>query len=138
MERNLYAPPQAAVADLPERAVDVPEAVLKKIRQAWIAGAFSTVVTVGLTLLAIAGTSVAGFDAWNMLDVLLVAGLTYGIYRKSRFAAVAMIVYFVISKILIFAEGGKPSGAIWALLFLYLYVQGALGTFQYHKLTKSA
>lgn len=136
MERNLYAPPEAAVADVPERAVAVPDDVLKKIRGAWMAGAFSTVITLGLTLLAFAGTSVAGFDAWNLVDVFLVAGLTWGIYRRSRFAAVAMIAYFVFSKVLMFAEGGKPSGAIWALLFLYLYVQGARGTFQYHRLAK--
>ena len=136
MERNLYAPPVAAVADVSAPAVDVPDDVLKKIRGAWIAGAVSTVITLGLTLLAIAGTSVAGLDAWNMVDVFLVAGLTWGIYRKSRFAAVGMLVYFVISKIIMFAEGGRPSGAIWALLFLYLYVQGVRGTFQYARLTR--
>ena len=70
------------------------------------------------------------------MDVFLVAGLTYGIYRRNRYAAVGMLVYFIVSKILMFAEGGRPSGVIWALLFLYLYVQGVRGTFQYHKLAK--
>ncbi|HEX7889609.1 MAG TPA: hypothetical protein VF522_09645 [Ramlibacter sp.] len=135
MERNLYAPPEAAVADV-EPVFEVPDDVLKKIRQAWMAGACSTVITLAVTLLAIAGTSIAGFDAWNMVDVLLVGGLTWGIYRKSRFAAVAMLAYFVISKALMFAEGGKPAGVVWALIFFYLYVQGIRGTFQYHKLAK--
>lgn len=135
MERNPYAPPAAAL-DLPEPVVAVPDAVLKKIRNAWIAGVISAVVTLGTTLMAMNGVQIAGWDAWNLVDVALIAALTFGIYRKSRFCAVAMLAYFIISKILIFAESGKPTGLVTALIFLYFYAQGVQGTFAYRKLAK--
>ena len=137
LAHNPYAPPQADVDLVPPDPV-VPEAVLKNIRNAWVAGAISTVLTLALTLLAIAGTSLAGFSAWQFLDVALCAGLTFGIYRKSRAAAVAMLGYFLISKALMASESGKVNGVVMALVFFYYYVQGVRGTYAYHKHLRQA
>lgn len=132
---NPYLPPVADVAV--ERAMpEVPPEIQKKIKQAWIAGAISGSMTLLFTLLAISGTKAAGFNAWNFIDVVLIFGLAFGIYKKSRACAVLMLVYFVVSKILIAIETGSVSGTVLAIIFIYYYAQGIAGTFAYHKLVK--
>jgi asparagine N-glycosylation enzyme membrane subunit Stt3 len=103
----------------------------KAIRNAWIAGIISGVVT----LLAI--FFLAGFDLFNLIDVALIFGLTFGIYKKSRAAAVIMLIYYTISQILFRLEQGTMSGIFLTLVFLYFYFQGIRGTFAYHKLIKA-
>jgi hypothetical protein len=129
---NRYAPPEADVA-LPAVEPQVPKATLRKIRNAWIAGLISAGMTLLLVLLAVAGTSIAGFTGWEIVDVALILGLTFGIYRKSRVCAVLMLVYFVVSKVLLILETGQASGIVLALVFFYYYAQGVAGTFAYHK-----
>ena len=111
----------------------VPEVILKKIRNAWVAGLLAACVTLVFSLLAVFGTSIAGFSAWEFIVVALAVGLTFGIYRKSRVCAVAMLVYFIIAKIILISETGNVSGIVIALVFLYFFVQGVQGTFAYHK-----
>ena len=132
MSQNRYAPPGAEI-DAVEPDAQVPAPILKKIRNACVAGTISTVITLVFALLAITGTSVAGITSWQLLDVALMAGLTYGIYRRSRTCAVMMLAYFVISKVLQIVEGGKPTGIVLALVFFYYYAHGVVGTFAYHK-----
>jgi serine/threonine-protein kinase len=139
MSANRYAPPKSEV-EVPEEDLSesVPDEVLKKIKHAWTAGLISAALTLLMTLLAIFGIKMLGFDAWMLLDVALILGLTYGIYRKSRVCAVLMLVYFIISKILLFAQTGKPNGIVMAVIFLYYYAQGVAGTFAYHKYVQEA
>ena len=114
----------------------VPEEVLKKIRNAWVAAIVSAVITLLITLIAMSGTEVMGFSAWQMMDVALVLGLAFGIYKKSRTCAVLTFVYFIASKIMLMAESGAPNGIFLAIVFGYLYWQGVSGTFSYHKIIK--
>lgn len=127
---NPYAAPTATVAD---PVPSIPPDIAKKIKSAWVAGCISGVVTLGVTLLAMSGTQALGFTAWSLLDVALIFGLAFGIYKKSRTCAVLMLAYFVLSKIILMMEAGKPSGLLVALIFGYFYVQGILGTFAFHK-----
>ena len=135
MSHNPYAPPGAKV-DLTQGETSVPEPILNKIRNAWVAGLISAGVTLVVTLLAISGVSLMGYAAWELLDVVLILGLTLGIYKKSRVCAIAMLTYFVASKIMLISETGKPSGLVTALIFIYYYWQGVLGTFAYHRFRK--
>jgi hypothetical protein len=135
MSHNPYAPPGAKV-DLTQGEKSVPEPILKKIRNAWVAGLISAGVTLVVTVLAISGVSLMGYTAWELLDVVLILGLTLGIYKKSRVCAIAMLTYFVASKIMLISETGKPSGLVTALIFIYYYWQGVLGTFAYHRFRK--
>lgn len=62
-----------------------------QIRSAWIAGTISGVVTLIFTFI---------LETPGMfIDVLLIFGLTWGIYKKSRICAVIMFIYFILSKI---------------------------------------
>ena len=130
-------PYEAPTAPLSNPTPKVPEEILKKIKQAWIAGTVSASVTLVVTLLAISGTEILGFTVWELFDVALIAGLTYGIYRKSRTCAVLMLLYFIASKIFIMIETGKPTGLVLGILFAYFYWQGVSGTFSYHRFLKN-
>jgi hypothetical protein len=131
-ESNPYAPPRADVQFTP-KPVEVPASVGKKIKGAWVAGLVSAAATLVFSLFGI-----QGFDMMNLLDVGLILAMSYGIYRKSRASAVAMLVYFIVSKALIIAESGKVDRLFLGLVFLFFYWQGVAGTYQYKKLLKSA
>ena len=108
----------------------------KHIKNAWVAGAVSAAITFILSLIGAYNDDFRytyGFDTWSLLDVALVAGLTYGIYRKKRFAALGMLVYFVASKFIMAASGGNFSGGLMSLIFAYLFFQGTRASFQLHK-----
>jgi hypothetical protein len=115
----------------------IPADVLKKIKHAWIAGVISGVITLILTLLAMTGTTVLGFAAWELIDVACICGLTFGIYKKNRICAILMLICFIIAKILLMIEAGKPTGVVVALAFIYYYPMGVVGTFQYHRFMRA-
>lgn len=127
---NPYTAPTAAIAEVSPR---IPEDIRKKVKTAWVAGCISGTVTLAITAVAMSGTDMLGFDAWSLLDVALIFGLAFGIYKKSRACAVLMLLYFVASKILLMVEAGKPSGLLMALIFAYCFWQGVAGTFAYHR-----
>jgi serine/threonine-protein kinase len=110
------------------------------IRLAWIAGIFSGVLTLVVTLVVMSNPQVAqqtGFNAWNLIDVVLIFGLSFGIFMKSRVCAVAMFAYFVVSKIIQIAGGFfNPAGIFVAIAFGYAYFEGIRGTFAYHRVMK--
>ncbi len=134
MTMNPYLAPQS---DQPPE-VEIPLEVLKKIKNAWICGIITGSITLIVALLALAGVSLLGATGWELVDVALVFGLTFGIYKKSRVCAVLVFIYFVGSKVLLMMEGGKPGGLIMSVLLAYYFAQGVAGTFQYHKLMRSA
>jgi hypothetical protein len=131
---NPYAPPKSDV-ELEEKdlAESVPEDVLKKIKQAWVAGIISSAVTLVATLVAMSGVKVLSYGAWELIDVALLLGLTYGIYRNSRVCAVLMLVYFLAAKLIMLRNGGQGGGLVLGIVFLYYYARGVMGTFAYHK-----
>lgn len=110
-----------------------PQAILAKIKNAWIAGLVAAAITLIVSATSLYGTTIQGFDAWNFVDVALALSLSFGIYKRSRAAAVTMLAYFVISKIVIIVDTGTASGIFVALVFLYFYWQGVVGTFAYHR-----
>lgn len=137
MSDSRYTPSNPTLAlpgDAPGDSEDgVAPEILKKIRNAWIAGLITAAMTLLVTMMAVFGIRLLGFNALNFVDVALVLGLTYGIYRKSRACAVLMVVYFVASKIYLMVLTGKPTGIVMGLVFTYFYVQGVIGTFAYRK-----
>lgn len=135
MQQNPYTPPGTDVRSLPDQ-VDIPEDVHKKIKGAWVAAIVSGIMTLVVTIVALSGSAMLGFGAWNALDVVLIFGLAYGIYRKSRTCAVLMFTYFAISKIMLYMQTGQTSGALFGFIFLYFFARGVMGTFEYHKLLK--
>ena len=136
MSDNLYAAPRANL-DRPVTQAEIPADILKKIKYAVGAGLVTGAFTLVITLIAISGNSLLGFSAWSMIDVVLVFGLTFGIFKKSRTCAILMLIYYVLSKIYLMVESGNPSGWIMSLAFGYLCLMGVFGTFDYHSLQRA-
>jgi serine/threonine-protein kinase len=133
MSDDRFAPPTAEVL-MPEVAADVPEAIRKKIRNAWMAGLASALVTLLFVLLAVSGTSLLGFGLAQLVDVALILGLSLGIFKKSRVCAVLMLLYFLYAKFqLLRFDGVGAANMVTALLFIYFYAGGVIGTYRYHK-----
>jgi hypothetical protein len=108
----------------------------KHIRNAWIAGCISASITLLVSVLSIYFpdiTKTTGIDAWSIVDAMLVAGLSYGIYRESRFCAAGLLVYFIIAKIIMAIDTQNFQGVAQGLVFIYFFFQGAVSTFQLRK-----
>jgi hypothetical protein len=104
----------------------------KHIARAWIAACISAGVTVILGLFALAGNEViAGFDAWILLDAAILAGLAFGVARRSRVCAVILVIYGISNVVDAALEG--RSFPILGFVFIYFYVRGAIGIFRYHR-----
>jgi hypothetical protein len=118
----------------------------KKIKIAWIVGIISGFVTLIFTL--VVATSAGGtvevqgitVSLWMFLDIFLIFLFTFGIYMKSRVAAVGMFIYALISKLIMWGAGfsaaGAPAlpGVVLGIAILYLYFEGARGAIAYHQL----
>jgi hypothetical protein len=132
---NPYESPSAAIADatLPHER-DVPDDITRPITHGWVAACVSGTITLLATVIAMAsGGDGLGDGAWNLVDVGLIALLAFGIYKRSRTAATIMLAYFVLSKILIMVETGKPSGLVVGLLFAIFYFRAMTATYRYHR-----
>ncbi len=138
MSSNPYEAPVANV-DAVETALEVPEEVEKRIRNAVGAGVISGCITLLICLIAMwQGGPIMGLDAWSLIDVVLIFGLTFGIYRKSRTCAVIMLIYYAGMKIMQVVTMHAIGGLIWGIIFSYLFAMGAVGTFQYRKIKREA
>lgn len=113
---------------------------LKAIRKGAIAAIISGTVTlfvVGMALFSDAEGNLAFWnDPFNLIDVLLIFFLAFGIYRKSRTAAVLLFIYFMFAKIFIALSVGRMQGLLVSLIFLYFYARAIQGTFVFHRLEK--
>ena len=136
---NPYTSPDAAVAD--RRAGyerDVPAEITSPIKHGWIAACVSGVLTLAATIISmINGPNEVFAGAWSLIDVALIAGFAFGIWRKSRVAATLMFLYFVASKILIMKATGRPDGLVLGLVFLIFYFRAMTATYRYHRFVKN-
>lgn len=107
----------------------------RAIKDAWIVGVVAVVITVALTLIYASGAGLAHVDVWNVLDIFILSGLTYGIYRRNRFSAAAMLVYYLAGKIVLWVDERAFIGVPLALIFAYFFWRGVQGTWAYHRLT---
>ncbi|MDX5418704.1 MAG: hypothetical protein LPK09_05770 [Hymenobacteraceae bacterium] len=107
----------------------------KHIRNAWIMGIISTAMTIVVSLVGAYSEDFrysSGFDTWTLLDAALIAGLTYGIYKKSRFSALGLLIYFVLSKFIAAAAEGQFPFGLGSLFFGYFYLMGTISAFKLH------
>jgi hypothetical protein len=132
MLHNPYESPKA-VLEQNAPATEVPDAVMKKIRNCWVAGLISVGLTFVFTLLALSGVDVLGLDAWAFVDIAIMLGLAFGVYKKSRVCAVLLLAFFLLNKAIMWSEAGSPKGWPLTLVFLWFFAQGIVGTVQFHR-----
>jgi hypothetical protein len=110
------------------------------IKAAFVCGVLSTVLTLIATVIGIFHGGIkfgdTEFSAFMLIDVVLLAGFTIGLFFKSRVCASLMLIYFIWCKYLQWSVEIKAPMFIIGLAFLYFYAQGARGAFAYHKLKK--
>jgi hypothetical protein len=136
MADDPYQPPGSTVAD-PAPQIAVPDSVYRDIRNAWILAVISGVFTLALKLPVVLSSPATGSSALALLDVAVIFGLAYGIYRKSRACAVILLIDFIYSKINLLQAGAALASMAMAVVFVYFYIRGALGTFRYQKAARS-
>ncbi len=132
MDNSTYEPPKADLGNsYREEEETIPSDIAKKIKGGWIAAIISGLITLAIVFFA---KDSFGFqiDYYIFIEIALVFGLAFGIYKKSRTCATIMFIYFLASKILIISQTGKFNGIIISILFLVLYFQAMTATFQYH------
>ena len=69
-----------------------------------------------------------------MIEVILIFGLFYGMYKQSRICAITIFLMSVINNILLIIKGINPLGIIMGLLFTLFFAYCVYGTFVYHKI----
>ena len=116
---------------------------LKNIRYGYIAALVSAGITVVLNFLQFDAGDVNLFsDPVVLYDVIIILLLAFGIYKKSRVCAIAMLIYFILGKIFQFQEYASygidtpPSTYLVAVVFIYFYFQAVRGTIAFHKINK--
>ena len=114
---------------------EIPADIQSNIKGAWIAGTVSIIITlifIGLSF-QVPEIAAMGINVWALVDVAIMAGLTFGVYRKSRAAAVGLFGFFLLNKLVMLAQTGQFSGGFLSIIFLILYGRGIKGPFDYHK-----
>jgi hypothetical protein len=77
-----------------------------------------------------------GIDAWALIDAALWAGLAIGIWRMSRWAAVAGLAGIILEHLFTPAREVGMAYLIATLLAVLLFINGLRATFAYHRLLK--
>ncbi len=110
----------------------------KRIRNGWIATVVLATIILVLTILSKILPQNAflrdNFDYWSFLDVIILYGLSIGIYKKNKIAAISLIIYFYLPKIIGFIETGNANALTGGSLFLYFILQATRGIYEYHKI----
>lgn len=126
-----YAPPSSPVYDVIE-PLEIPESIKRKIKSCWIAGV--VVISLSMIMLILTlGPSI--FERYTVIGYFaLLALMVFGVYRKSRTAAILLLLLIVVDKLLVWVTEGNVSGLIVTLIICWFCSQGIIGTFQYHRL----
>jgi len=77
-------------------------------------------------------------SVWNVADVLITIAIAIGIFRRSRFAAILMLIYYIYGRIHAWFMD-VPFNFLTIVVtigFTYVFVQGARATFLLHGKTE--
>ena len=110
------------------------EGAKKAIQYAAWAAFLSAAITFILATIALSGTKIMGMGAENYIDVLILAGLGFGVLKASRICAVVLFIYFVGNIVLRLSEGQQTGAIASAIIWGALYLNGMRGAFAYHRL----
>ena len=113
---------------------------IKATRHGAIAALVAAAISGFVVVVAILTDARGILAQWNdpafVIDIVLVLVCAYGMYRKSRTAALLMFFYYLIDRIIIAIETEVSIGVIVTIVFLYFFGRAIQGAFVYHKLLK--
>jgi hypothetical protein len=104
------------------------------ITEAWVVAAALAVVTALLATVEILRPAADGPGAEVFVTPVVFAGIAFGIYRKSRLAAISGLTLYLAGRVYVLATVGPRMGFINVLVAL-AFLHGVRGTFAYHKLS---
>lgn len=119
------------------------ELAIKNMRAGVIAGLVIFGIMLGTFLITqFSDTNQAAMngldDPWFIVDLVLVFLLVWGITRYSRVSAIGLFLYYLIDKVMHFLDSGSLVILAIASIVLFFFARAIKGTFDYHKLMKSA
>ena len=118
-----------------QRITDIKSAE-SAIKKGWIAGLSFGFYLLLLTVLAITGNTFIpnnGFTFTSFIDVFLVIGLSYGIFRKNRACAILLMAYVYLPHLIALFQSEKSNFSLLEIGLLYFLSLAVLGTINYYK-----
>ena len=132
MTHDPYITPEAELKGLQQH--EVPKSTLRKIRTGWVAACISGILSLCyMTFLIMSGEVSDPNYGWYFIDPALVLILAYGVYRRSRTAAILLFIFDAIPKIAIAFESDHVATIAIAILYSCLIALGVIGTFKYQR-----
>ena len=105
------------------------------------AAIFLGCVTLAFTVFALYFNPYGDLVIWshpsNFFDVFFIFACAFGMHRKSRSAAIAIFIYFVLSKVIMVISTGWMPGVIFSLILIFFFGRAIQGTFAYHRIEKA-
>lgn len=101
------------------------------------AGLTGLIVTIAVLTEPQSGAIAYFDDPWLVVDIAALLLLALGVSRKSRTAAVLLVVYFLIALAVRFVDTGRVTGLLGAVVWMYFYVNALRGAFAYHRIARA-
>ncbi|MBI3405844.1 MAG: hypothetical protein HY046_10360 [Acidobacteria bacterium] len=99
----------------------------------YAAAAVALITALVATVALVSGNSILGVNAWAYVDAIIFAVIAFGISRKSRFAAVAGLVLYILERIAMGMPAGI-AGIVLPFIFVCMFISGVRGTFAHQNL----
>jgi hypothetical protein len=109
-----------------------PAQIKRSIQLGWGGAALSAIATLVFTFI-VSSAANTPLIVWAVASAAVTGVLGYGIYRRSRRAAVTLLVLFLMSRIWFYLQTRSLGSPLLSIIFLYCFVEGVRGTFAHHR-----
>ncbi|SRR5260370_37556965 len=109
-----------------------PAQITRSIRLGWGGAALSAIATLLFTFI-ISSVADTPIIIWAVSSAVVTAVLGYAVYRRSRRAAVTLLVLFLISRVWYYLQTRSLGSPLLSIIFLYCFVEGVRGAFAYRR-----
>ena len=99
----------------------------RAVKDAFYFGLVALGISLLLTLIYATGAGLAHVAWWSWLDLAILGGLSWGIYRRNQIAAASMLIYFVGSKLIFWVGEQALIGVPVAFIIAYFFWRGYCG-----------
>jgi hypothetical protein len=96
-----------------------------------------------LALVTLGQSNFIGLDLWSLVDIVIGGALViWLLVKKSRTAAVGLLVLYIIAQVMMLVGVQNPTLGFWiglltmVAIILTIYIRGVQGAFGYHRMKK--
>ncbi|MBH9968481.1 hypothetical protein [[Bacillus] enclensis] len=94
-----------------------------------------------LALITLGQSNFLGLDLWSLVDIVIGGALViWLLVKKSRTAAVGLLVLYIIAQVMMLVAVQNPTLGFWigrltmVAIILTIYIRGVQGAFAYHRM----